>query len=39
MPHSKTPGQSNAASDKHNKQDAEGMSLFLPSHIMQRTSI
>jgi hypothetical protein len=24
MPHSKTPGQSNAASDKFNKQDAEG---------------
>ncbi|KAF2851269.1 hypothetical protein T440DRAFT_71963 [Plenodomus tracheiphilus IPT5] len=23
MPHSKTPGQSNAASDKFNKQDAE----------------
>src|SRR5690242_16079171 len=27
MPHSKTPGQSNAASDKFNKDQAEGMSL------------
>lgn len=31
MPHSKTPGQSSAASDKFNKDQAEGMSLFLPS--------
>jgi hypothetical protein len=28
MPHSKTPGQSNAASDKFNKADAEGTSPF-----------
>ena len=27
MPHSKTPGQSNAASDKFNKQEAEGALL------------
>jgi hypothetical protein len=32
MPHSKTPGQSNAASDKYNKQEAEGtiQALALP---------
>jgi len=29
MPHSKTPGQSNAASDKFNKADAEGTSFPL----------
>lgn len=28
MPHSKTPGQSNAASDKFNKQEAEGTHPF-----------
>jgi hypothetical protein len=33
MPHSKTPGQSNAASDKFNKQEAESMFLSLTSSI------
>jgi hypothetical protein len=31
MPHSKTPGQSNAASDKFNKQEAESTSSILPA--------
>jgi hypothetical protein len=34
MPHSKTPGQSNAASDKYNKQEAEGT---LPTEMFSRT--
>ncbi|KAJ4345003.1 hypothetical protein N0V95_006040 [Ascochyta clinopodiicola] len=31
MPHSKTPGQSNAASDKFNKQEAEAKGLGAPN--------